>query len=413
VIPPSPSWPTLVAILLGLAIFAGLLVAGPELIRLLRGSRVEQMLRKRRERKAFSLFSPGRFPVVLVALTVLCVLVFSFAFYAWMVLQAPATLGFTASFDRANPAVMGTNTAAPTVGMTIPAYVTLKAPGEHLSDAAVVVTGPPTVALSDCYAHAQGQKPRGYARGSQARIPLGDLGPSEEVEVQCNISVVHRIRRLETVEFEMTAANWSDSPRYFLYLVPPDVKQGQETAEAQADEEIRTSPALWQKSSMVAAKGGFEELGERWPLVDPRYLHGFRSEPRGRTTTLRHLQSTRVEPSKIITLNAVISSDPVTQERFEAKGSERQAIRQVFAVGQQPGEKGGWCTTTRSTAQAPLKEGRHVKLRAAVVEWGISEASGGIAVMLNCPAVKVLGAIGGAARAFDSGGATVPDRLNR
>jgi len=433
--PLSLSLPVLLAVLLGVAILGLLIFVVLQLVGLFRSSCAEGLVNhcllgfwkaqrrlrekgkaraanRRRGGKPKSPFSIIDFPVTLVALVLLCTVVLTVGLVNWKFVQSSATFSFSASFDRANPAVATSNTAAPSVGMTIEAVGVLEPSGEELSDAAVVVTGPGTVAFRACYGKVQGRVSKGYASGSQARIELGDLDSSGAVEVKCEIFIEHRIRHLETVQFELTAANSADGSEKFLYLVPPDVKQGQETAEAQADEEIRTSPALWERSSMVATKDGFEEQGEVWPLIDPRYLHGFAAGPKGRPTTLHHLQDTRVEPSKIVTLDAVITSHPVTQERFEAKGSERRAVRQVFAVGQEPGEKAGWCTTTRSTAQVPLREGRHVRLRAVVVEWGRSEASGGIAVMLTCPAVRILGATGAPARAFDLGAAVVPDRLS-
>jgi hypothetical protein len=162
---------------------------------------------------------------------------------------------------------------------------------------------------------------------------------------------------------------------------------------------------------MSPKKGAFKELGNEWRQLDPRYLHGFLASPGGRITTLRHLENTRVQSSKIVTLHAEITSSPVTVEHFTAEGSGRKAVRQVYAIGQSADEQGGWCTTTRSTSQPPLQKGDHLKLRAAVVEWGRSEANEGFAVMLNCPAVQVLGSIG-TAEASGSGAATVPGRFN-
>lgn len=430
--PQLAALPPFVVDLIGLVVFALLVFAVVELRRWLGGSSVEAWLKERLARIWKAQRDPGEepkqdagdqpsseqkrksrspiigFPVSAVALVLLGVMALVFTLYGWTVFQGPATLDFSASFDEASPAVTGATTADPTVGMVIPAHAMLKQPGKRLSDSAVVISAPETIALSDCYAHTSDRKFKGYARGPQARISLGDLGSSDAVEVECSISVVHRIRHLETVTLELTAANYPDAQKRFLSLVPPDVELAQETAEDQADKEIRASPALWRKSSMNPAKNGFKELGEEWPRINPQYLHGFMSEPHGRTTTLQHLDGTRVESSKIMTLKAVITSPLVTEERFRAKGSERQAIRQVFAIGEEAGERGGWCTTTRSTSQPPLREGEHIELRAAVVEWGRSAASGGIAVMLNCPAVKVLGVIGKVARGAGSGAVAAP-----
>jgi hypothetical protein len=270
---------------------------------------------------------------------------------------------------------------------------------EQLTGAAVVVTGPSTILLKNCWAYTAAKKVDGYAHGPHARIELGALSSSGAVEVECHLVAVHRIRHLETVKLELTAADASTTEKQFLNLVPPSVKSGQEKAEALADKEVHSSPALWQRSSMHPAPGAFKEQGTEWPLLDPLYLHGFLSESPGLTKALHHLEDTWVQSSKIVTVSAIITSHPVTLERFKAKGSGRQAIRQVYAIGQNPGEQGGWCTTTRSTSQPPLRKGDHLRLRVAVVEWGRSQESDGIAVMLNCPAVRALGAIDNAARA--------------
>jgi hypothetical protein len=354
--------------------------------------------------------SISRFPVSAVATVLLGVLAVFIGIYAGTLFRGPGTFGFSGSFDQNNPAVTGTNTAAPQVEAELTAYATLKPSGQKLSEAAVIISGPTTITLSDC--HVQGQKAKsGFARGSQARVGLERISSTDLVNVECNITVVHRIRRLETVTLELAGADSADTKKAVLYLEPPNAEQGRETAEAEADQEVRMSPALWQKSSMVSTENGFREQGIEWPLLDPRLLHGFQSEPHGRTRALHQLESTRIEPSKILTLSAVITSAPITQERLKVKGSERQAIRQVFAVGENLGEQGGWCETTRSTDRPPLREGQRVKLRAAVVEWGRSEASGGIAVMLKCPAVKVQGASSATAKT-ESGAVPVPNRLS-
>jgi hypothetical protein len=351
---------------------------------------------------------PRRATALLLLIGVSVVL---FALSIGTTLRAPATFGFNASFSEANPGVIETNTAAPSVGMELPIHATVKPSGEQLAGAAVVITGPSTIVLRDCYVHTAEERIDGYAHGSQARISLAGLDSADQVAVECVLFVKRRIRHLETVSLKLMAADSSSTDDQALYLVPPDVELGQEKAEALVDKEVRVSPALWQRSSMRPAPGAFKEQGAEWSLLDPLYLHGFLSIPPGLTTTLHRLEDTRVQSSKIVTLSAVITSRPVTQERFTAKGSGRKAIRQVYAIGQSPGEKGGWCTTTRSTSQRPLREGDRLKLRAAVVEWGRSEESGGIAVMLNCPAVKIVGASDGAARASSSsGGASAPER---
>jgi hypothetical protein len=352
----------------------------------------------------------GRFPVTTVATVLLLVSGAFTAIYDWSLFKASSTVEFSATFDQGNPAVTGPRTAAPSVESEVSASVTLKPRGQRLTEAAVIISGPVTITLSDC--HVQGEKGEvGFARGAQARVGLEDVRATDPVKVKCKITVVQRIRRIETVTFELTGAGPAETEKEVLYLLPPYAERGRETAEAQADKEIRTSPALWQESSMEPSKDGFREQGIEWPQLDPRALHGFGSEPAGRARTLRQLQSTRIEPSKIETVNALITSPPVTQDRFTAKGSERRAVRQVFAIGEKPAEQSGWCSTTRSTAQPPLRKGQHVTVRAAVVEWGKSESSGGISVMLDCPAVRARGAVGAAVKT-EAGAGAVPDRVN-
>lgn len=364
--------------------------------------------RRHRGRRSGELI--GRFPVTTVATVLLLVIGAFTAIYDWSLFKASSTVEFSAAFDQGNPAVTGPRTAAPSVESEVSASFTLKPGGQRLTEAAVIISGPVTITLSDC--HVQGERGEvEFARGAQARVGLEDIRSTDPVEVKCKITVVQRIRRIEAVTFELTGAGPAETEKEVLYLLPPYAERGRETAEAQADKEVRTSPALWQESSMEPSKGGFRELGIEWPQLDPRALHGLGSEPAGRTRTLRQLQSTRIEPSKIETVNALITSPPVTQDRFTAKGSERPAVRQVFAIGEKPGEQSGWCSTTRSTAQPPLRKGQHVTARAAVVEWGKSETSGGIAVMLTCPAVRALGAVGAAVKT-EAGAAAVPERLN-
>jgi hypothetical protein len=354
----------------------------------------------------------GEFPIAPVALALLAVVVVFISFWSLTLFRAPGSLGFQASFSNlAKGSAETTSNAAPTVGSEFFVYAALNPGREELSDAAVAISGPITIAFSHCHALASGETVNGYTHGPQGRIELGDIGSHDSVEVQCRISVTHRIRHLEIVKVELVSAN-SDPEEKFLYLQPPDAQQGQEAAEAQTDREIRTSPALWKRASMVVRKGAFQEQGDEWARLDPHYLHGFPAVPGDRFTTLRHLEDTRVQSSKIVSLRAFITSRPVTLERFKAKGSGRQATRQVYAIGQSPGERGGWCTTTRSTSQLPLREGNHVKLRAAVVEWGRSEASGGFAVMLNCPAARALGHTGKRAKTAVSGAAAAPSRLS-
>lgn len=305
-----------------------------------------------------------------------------------------------------------TTTASPAVGKAMLVRATLKPAQEHLANLAVVVSGPSTIAFSWCNAYVSGEKIDGIARGPKGRIGLGDLGPDVQVTILCRFFVVRRIRSLEAVKVELTGADAGGKAEE-LYLAPPENKRGQEAAEAHADAEIRESPALWQRSSMVAREAAFGEQGKLWPLLDPHRLHGLDSMPAGRPTTLRHLEDTRVEPSRIVSLPATITSRPVTMEEFAAAGRHRRAVRQVFAIGEKPGERGAWCTTTTSTAQPRLHQGDRVELRAVVAEWGRSEASDGAAVMLYCPALRVLGSIGVAVRSSEAGATTVPDRFNR
>lgn len=392
---------TWVAVLIGVAVVAVVIFAVVELIK---SSRVRcvardclsaawhaprDLYRRWKERKSRSPISD--FPLRPVAMLLLLAVLSTMFFLAiGPVIQGPATFGFNASFREESPAVLEPKTAAPSVGAELSVEATVNPPSEELLGVAVAIAGPTTVAFKDCYARA-GEKTtkRGYAHGPRARILLAELGLADEVEVACTMSVKHRIRDLETVDLDVTAADASTAEEQFLNLLPPNEKLDQEKAEALAETEIRTSPAAWQKSSMRPAPDAFKEQGARWSLLDPKYLHGFHSGLQSLTRTLHQLEDTRVESSKIVTLEAVITSRPVTQERFRARGSNRQAIRQVYAIGQDPGEQGGWCTTTRSTAQRPLKKGDHLRIRAAVIQWGRSEESGGIAVMLNCPAVKI------------------------
>lgn len=351
------------------------------------------------------------FPVGPVALALVLVLAVLTAISFFAVFRSPGTLGFQATFLESGAPEGETNTIKPTVGTVVPISAELDPPGEQLLNAAIAITGPSTIILSDCYAEVQ-RKVEGYAKGPQARINLGDLDGSDGVEVECNLTVAHRIRRIETVELELTAANSSMTEKQHLVLEPPDVEQGQETAEAHADREIHNSPALWDRSLMIVKPGAFEEQGEEWPLIDPRRLHAFRSEPEGRSVTIHQLEDTRVQSSKILTLEGFITSRPVTQDTFKAKGSGRKADRQVFSIGQSPSEQGGWCSTTRSESQAHLREGDRIRVRATVVEWGRSRASGGIAVMLDCPAVKIVGPVTGPESASRSGAATVSRQFN-
>lgn len=332
------------------------------------------------------------FPNRLVALALLAVLFAFTGFYGLtLFFRAPATLGFNASFSESSPVVIETNTAAPTVGMHLPVRAMVDPPKDRMSSAAVVIAGPSTTRLSDCNAHTAKKKIDGYSHGAQARILLAGFESESDVEVECILSVEHRIRRLEKTRVALTRADASTTEEQPLYLVPPRIELGQEKAEALAEEEVRTSAALWQPSSMRSAPGAFRKQGDEWPLLDPGYPHRFSSEPRRLTKTLHQLEDTRVQSSKIVTLSGVVvTSRPVTQEIIAAKEGGRRAIRQVYAIGQEAGEQGGWCTTTRSTVQRPLRDGDYLKVRAAVIEWGRSQESGGIAVMLNCPAVKIL-----------------------
>ncbi|HVQ58523.1 MAG TPA: hypothetical protein VMS60_06400 [Solirubrobacterales bacterium] len=406
-----PGW---VAVLIGIS-FAVLVILA--VVELVRSSRVKCAVRdclSAAWRALRSLWSLSNFPERSVAMVVLLVVSATMLFLAiGPVIHGPAALGVKASFQETSPAVIETDTAAPTVGTDLSFGATVDPSSDRLAGSAVVVTGPETTSLGECHASTAEETTDGYAHGSQARISLAELGSADKVEFECHLSVERRIRYWEPIELELTEPEAAAAGTGALYLRPPDVALGREKAEALAEREIHTSPADWQESSMRPAPDAFEEQGEEWSLLDPQALHGFRSGPPGLAKTLHQLEDTRVESSKIVTLRTVITSRPVTQDRFQAKGSNRQAIRQVYAVGQKPGEQGGWCTTTRSTAQPRLKKGDRLQIRASVIEWGKSEASDGIAVMLNCPAVKVLGSTGGPVSTPEVGAATVPDRFNR
>jgi hypothetical protein len=431
--------PVVIAVVLGVVVLVGLVLAVLDLFVLPKTSRVkcrvnqclttawqvpgnifkrwEQRTAARQsneqtgKRKPYSLIG---FPRRVMALVLLGVLMSFVAIYSATLFRSPAVLGVQeAGLSESTAPGSGTTYATPIVGTAWYLRATLNLPHEQMAEASVGISGPSSIVFSSCFAFgSSGPKVSGYARGPLGRIALEGVGAADTVTVECRFLVVHRVRVQEVLKVELATASSPTAAEKILYLEPPDGVKGQEAAEAQSDKEIRTSPALWEASSIIPKPGAFKEQGGEWPMLDPRYPHGFFSEPKGRTMTLPRLEDTRVQSSKIVTLSAVITSHPVTQERFKVEGSGRQAIRQVYAIGQSAGERGGWCTTTRSTSQRPLRAGDHLKLRAAVVEWGRSQDSGGIAVMLNCPAVKILGSAGEPGSPSSSGAATVPNRFD-
>ena len=276
------------------------------------------------KRKPYSLISgfPRRV-MALVLLGVLMSFIAIIAIYSATPFRSPAVLGVQeAGLSQSTAPGGGTTYATPVVGTAWYLRATLNLPDEQMAEASVGVSGPSSIVFSSCSAFgSSGPKVPGYARGPLGRIALEGVGAADTVTVECRFLVVHRVRVQEALKVELATASSPTAAEKILYLEPPDVVKGQEAAEAQSDKEIRTSPALWEASSVIPKPGAFKEQGGEWPLLDPRYPHDFFSEPSGRTTTLPRLEDTRVQSSKIVTLSAVVTSHPVTQERFKIEGS--------------------------------------------------------------------------------------------
>jgi hypothetical protein len=319
--------------------------------------------------------------------------------------SVPAPRQFRASFT--GPTLQGApkGYVNATVGQQFWVKVEVDPGSIPLLEPRIDIEGPGAIVFQVCSTHAEGEEHPGVD-GPDAHAGLGDLENGVTAEAECEFSVERRIPKRAKIEVKLSAANIEGTELRQLFLEPSGGQSGREGAEALVENELHLSPAEWSSRSFRRHKNTLIRIGREWPLLSPRSLHGVKSLPRGRKTTLPHLWSNRSQPKGLIQFKAEISGPVVAIRTFNVGENDLRSKRWVFPVAPVAGETMAWCAVTRSTSQPELSEGQHIEVKAAVLGYALSEISQGSAVMLDCAAVRRVGGLGSDSSEIVPGGAT-------
>jgi len=281
-----------------------------------------------------------------------------------------------------------------TVGQQVWIEVEVDPGLEPLLEPRIDIEGPRAIVFQVCTAHVEGNDQPGYVGGPDAHLDPGNLDSGVTARFDCEFSVEQRVANQEQIQITLSGTNREGAETRQLFLEPSGGRSGREAAEELLAHELRKSPAAWARDSFSRRQEALIRIGREWPLLSPRTLHGMESLPRGRETTLAHLWSDRSQPKGLIQFKAVISGPVVAVKTFNVGDSDLRSKRWIFPLGPTAKETMAWCAVTRSTSQPHLKEGLGLEVKAAVLGYGISEASRGSAAMLDCPAVREIGGSG-------------------
>jgi hypothetical protein len=293
-----------------------------------------------------------------------------------------------------------------TVGERVWLDIQLDPGSKALDEPEIDIEGPGSISFWKCFRQFREKRRVGYVNGPDAHIGLGGLPAGETAKVGCELSVERRMSRQGVVVVSLSSPDRAGTERRRLFLEKPGGRSGREAAEGLIERELRGGPAAWSSRSFSQSKSVVVRVGREWPLLSLSKLHGFWSLPHGRQTTLEHVWSNREQAQGLIEFKAVIGTSPVTVKKLGIGNDGLRSERELFAIGETVTEPLAWCTTTRSTAQPVLQPGEHVQVQAAVLGFAISAATHEWAAMLDCPAVRESIKKGPAGGAIRQGGAT-------